>query len=78
MQHRVSEIAVCEGVGAVFQPDDQSVELAKGADTRVVNEVVNHYIGYNKTECCIDHVGKCNPPPGGVEFVPISLCFWTV
>ena len=78
MQHRMSEIAVCEGVRTVFQPDDQSVEFAKGADARVVNEAVNHHICYNKTECCIDHMGKCNPPPGSVEFVPIPLCFWIV
>src|SRR2546421_4276476 len=78
MQHRMSKVAVREGVGTDLQPDNKSVQLAKGPNARVIDEAVHHHICHNKTERCIDDVCECNPPPGGIKLVSIPLRFWTV
>ncbi|KAI4136750.1 MAG: hypothetical protein L6R39_007631 [Caloplaca ligustica] len=63
----MAEVAVCEGVRAVFEPDDDGVDLADGADERVVDVVVDGVGGDEEAEGCVDAVGPGYGVPGCLE-----------
>lgn len=67
MEEVVAEVAICEGVGAIFEPDYYCVQLAEGADARVVDVVVYYYRGDQQVERGVGGVSNGDVAPGGVE-----------
>ena len=57
------QIAVGQGVGARFQPDDDGMKLAESSNARVVDVIVDHVGGDCEIQGCIDRVSKSNQMP---------------
>lgn len=76
----VAEVAVCEGIGAILEPDDDGVNLTDSAQERVVNVAVDCVSGNQKTNGCIDAVSPRNGVPGCLEragslnWIFVELC----
>lgn len=60
----VAEIAVGEGVGAILEPNDDGVDLADGADERVVDVIVDGVGGDKEAGGRVDTVGAGDDVPG--------------
>lgn len=63
----VAEIAIGEGVGADFEPDDDGVDLADGAEKGVVDVIVNGVGGDEEAKCGVDAVSPGYDVPGYLE-----------
>ena len=69
----MAEVAVRQGVGPDFEADNDCVDLAHGADTGVVNDLVDDDAGEGQGEEGVKGVDEGDAPPCVVELFAILL-----
>ena len=63
----MTEVTIGECVRTVFEPDDDGVNFADGADEGMIDMIVDGIGGDEETECCVDAMGPGDGVPCCME-----------
>ena len=70
----MTKISVCKGIRAIFQPDDDRMDLRDGSNQRMVNVFVHGECRDKKAQSSVDPMRPSNDQPSEVEgFAGLSV-----